>query len=208
MMLRQDAQREAELRASLAIDLDGAFEGLVRAYQDRLFAFSLRITGSRRDAEEAAQDAFVRAYRALRTYDSERICSLALRPWLYQIALNVCRNRLRGVRRAEVSLDRVMGEDEDESGSLDPPDPSEGPDLAAERDEERTHLAHLVSTLPERYRAAVVLRFVEGLSYAEVAAALDQPVGTAKANVHRGIKLLRSLLAEHDGWRNADVGNR
>ena len=207
-MLRQDAHEEAELRGALAIDLDGAFERLVRAYQDRLFSFSLRITGSRSDAEEAAQDAFVRAYRALRGYDPERICSLALRPWLYQIALNVCRNRLRGGRRAEVSLDQVLIEGEGESSPPDPPDPSEGPELAAERAEERTRLADLVCTLPERYRAAVVLRFVEELSYTEVAAALDQPVGTAKANVHRGIKLLRSRLAEHDGWRNADVGNR
>ena len=207
-MLSQDAHREAELRGALANDLDGAFESLVRAYQDRLFAFSLRVTGSRRDAEEAAQDAFVRAYRALRGYDSERICSLALKPWLFQIALNVCRNRLRGARRAEVSLDQVMREGEDEASPPEPPDPSEGPEVAAERAEERTRLADLVCTLPERYRAAVVLRFVEDLCYTEVAAALDQPVGTAKANVHRGIKLLRSHLAEHVGWRMADVGNR
>jgi RNA polymerase sigma-70 factor (ECF subfamily) len=70
---------DESLTASLAADLDGSFEALVQAYQDRLFAFGLRLTGSPRDAEEIAQDALVRAYRALRRYPAERVATLRLR---------------------------------------------------------------------------------------------------------------------------------
>src|SRR5512143_2374709 len=72
------------LEAALAADLDGNFERLVHEYQDRLFGFALRLTRSRPDAEEIAQDAFVRAYRGLKRYGVERVRGIALRAWLYQ----------------------------------------------------------------------------------------------------------------------------
>src|SRR5260370_3188779 len=93
---------EQSLSAHLAADLDGHFEHLVRTYQDRLYGFALRLTGSRQDAEESTQDAFVRAYRALQGYAEDRRRALRLRPWLYQITLNVGRNRAR--RPAPVAL--------------------------------------------------------------------------------------------------------
>ncbi|MGH2517276.1 MAG: RNA polymerase sigma factor, partial [Ktedonobacterales bacterium] len=69
---------EHDLSAALAISVDGAYEQVVRTYQHRLYAFALRMCGSPRDAEEIAQDAFMRAYRALRTYPAERVRALAL----------------------------------------------------------------------------------------------------------------------------------
>ena len=99
-----------ERAAALAEDLDGQFELLVRTYQDRLYSFALRLSRSREDAEEIAQDAFVRAYRALKTYAPERIAALSLRAWLYQIALNVTRNRFRRRRPVHVSLEGPAGE--------------------------------------------------------------------------------------------------
>jgi RNA polymerase sigma-70 factor (ECF subfamily) len=179
------------LATELASDLLGSFEQLVLAYQHRLYAFALRMTSSPQDAEEIAQDAFVRAFRALEGYDAPRIADLALRPWLYQITLNVTRNRLRGKRLAVVSLDA----DED-GGGLDPPDDEQAqPEAVWERTERRGELGTLVSALPDRFRAAVILRHVEGLGYGELAQVLDQPVGTVKANVHRGVNLLRAALA-------------
>src|SRR5258708_12099571 len=86
---------EQSLSAHLAADLDGHFEHLVRTYQDRLYSFALRLTGSRQDAEESTQDAFVRAYRALHSYPEDRRRAMRLRPWLYQITLNTVRNRVR-----------------------------------------------------------------------------------------------------------------
>jgi RNA polymerase sigma-70 factor (ECF subfamily) len=180
------------LTRALAADLDGTFEALVRAYQDRLYAFGLRLTGSPRDAEEIAQDAFVRAYRALGRYPAERVATLKLRAWLFQVTVNVARNRVRGRRLAEVPL---VSEDGNHDLLADrPADESEQPEQVAERHAEQDELAAVVATLPERYRAAVVLRHVQGLSYQEIAAALGQPAGTVKSNVHRGVAYLRAAL--------------
>ena len=94
------------LLTTLARDLDTGFEALALAYQRRLYGLALRLTTSPPDGEEIAQDCgLVRADRALATYPTERIEALSLRPWLYQIAVNVWRNRVRKARLREVSLE-------------------------------------------------------------------------------------------------------
>jgi RNA polymerase sigma factor (sigma-70 family) len=155
------------------------FERMVREHQDRVFAFSLALTGNRHDAEEVAQDTFLRAYRALVTYPPDRIRELKQKPWLHRIALNVVRNRARGLRPRLVEL----------NGSE--PDRTIGPEDGALMNMEMADLARQVACLPARFRDAVVLRHVQELSYEEAAEALGQPVGTVKSNVHRGLKLLR-----------------
>jgi RNA polymerase sigma-70 factor (ECF subfamily) len=184
-----------DVREALADDLAGSFERLVAAYQDRLYSFALRMTGNPQDAEEVTQDAFVRAYRALQSYPPERIRTLALRSWLYQITLNLSRNRARRRRPGLVSLDEIGLRGREK---LESPDHL-GPNVLAEQAEQREEIATALVALPVRYRAAVVLRFVEGLRYAEIAAALGQPVGTVKANVHRGICLLRQAFQKRTG---------
>ena len=158
---------------------DRVFERLVRDHQNRIYALGLALTGNSHDAEDVAQDTFVRAYRALATYPPERIRDLKQKAWLHRIAVNVVRNRVRGVRPRLVEL----------NGSE--PDARSGPEEDVLRKAEIDELAARVACLPARYREAVVLRHVQELSYAEVADALGQPVGTVKANVHRGLKLLR-----------------
>ena len=185
------------LTKDLALDLDGTFERMVRTFQDRIFSFAHRLSGNREDAEEIAQDAFVRAYRALRTYPADRIRALSLQAWLYRIALNVARNRFRGKRARVVSLD-ARGDNSDEASRAReaPDDPRERPDSRLEEKESRSGIAALVAGLPERYRAPLVLRYVEGLKLEEVAAILEQPIGTAKSNVHRAVNLLRGAISD------------
>jgi RNA polymerase sigma-70 factor, ECF subfamily len=185
---------DAALAAALAEDLDGSFERLVRHFQDRLFTFALRLTGSREDAEEVAQDAFVRAYRALKSYPAERVRVMALKAWLYQVTLNVVRNRLRRKRRPTVSLDETNGNGRAAREAHD--DPASRPDARFEVKRQRADIASLVARLPERYRASLILRYVEGLKLEEVAAILKQPLGTTKSNVHRAINALREALSE------------
>ena len=156
-----------------------AFERMVHEHQDRVFAFSFALTGNRHDAEEVAQDTFLRAYRALVTYPPERVRDLKQKAWLHRIALNVVRNRARGVKPRLVEL----------NGSE--PDRSSGPEEDVMRKAELDALAARVAALPARFRDAVVLHHVQELTYEEAAEALGQPVGTVKANVHRGLKLLR-----------------
>lgn len=184
------SETEADLLASLCIDLDTHFERLVTTFQNRIYAFALRLTASAPDAEEIAQDVFLNAYHALETYEHERIATLALRAWLYKIALNITRNRMRGKRLHLVSLD---GKDGSDAFDL-PSSEVERPDAVVVRSEQRDELGLLLSALPERYRAAVILRHIEGLGYNDLASILNQPVGTVKANVHRGVALLRQAL--------------
>lgn len=181
---------DQDLAAGLAANLDACFEQLVVSYQQRIYAFALRLSGSPQDAEEIAQDAFVRAYRALAGYSQERITALALRPWLYQITLNVFRNRVRGYQPRLVPLDEMS--DAGATPLLN--DTREQPDAVLERIEREHELESLVLALPERYRVAVVLRHIEGFNYQQLADMLSQPVGTVKANVHRGTRLLRTAL--------------
>lgn len=186
-----------ELLNSLAEDLDGSFEGLVRIFQDRLYAFAYRLCSSREDAEEVAQDAFVRAYRALKTYPAERVRALALQAWLYRITLNVARNRMRKKRPLHVSLDNGGADGAAAQKAWDSPDdPSARPDSRLEEGQRRANLASLVAGLPERYRSAIILRYVEGLSLEEVADVLKQPLGTAKSNVHRAVNMLRRAISD------------
>ena len=186
---------DTRLLRDLARDLDGGFEALVLAHQDRCYSIALRMLGEPGAAEEAAQDAFVRAYRALASYDAPRIRELRLRAWLATIVLNICRTRLarRSARgRPPLSLDL-----DTEGGGLPEPvatDPSTSPTAVADRAAEHQRWARLLATLPPAYRAAVVLRHVDGLSYPELAIALDRPEGTVKAQVHRGLALLKTAF--------------
>jgi RNA polymerase sigma-70 factor, ECF subfamily len=180
-------QPENTLSAQLAADLDGHFEQLVGTFQDRLYGFTLRLTGNRQDAEESTQDAFVRAYRALERYPYERRSALRLRPWLYQIALNVVRNRVRRPTPVLVPVDGAVGDGLAAHAA-------EQPENVAVQTETQAQLAGIIAGLPARYATAVVLRHVQGLSYAEAAEILDQPVGTTKSDVHRGLRLLRAAL--------------
>jgi RNA polymerase sigma-70 factor (ECF subfamily) len=181
---------EAELPMLLAVDFDAAFPCLVQRYSGLVFGVALRLVRDPAEAEEVAQDTFMRAFRALEGYSPERRREMRLRPWLARIALNLARNRIRRDRHGEVALDDMI----------------EATAAAPRRDEpseitERRETAHswrsLLATLPEPQRMAVELRHVHGLSYAEVAEALDRPIGTVKAHVHRGVRQLRERYERH-----------
>jgi RNA polymerase sigma-70 factor (ECF subfamily) len=184
-MMEPRLAADADLAAHLAVDLDGTFEALVLAHQDRLFTIALRTGGDRHDAEELVQDCLVRAYRALATYEPARIRDLRLRGWLTTILLNAGRNRARVKRVPTTEL--VF-------------DPGAEPvvDPAVRRDQRETW-DRLLGELSPAQRTAVVLRHVDGMSYAEIAEAVGRPEGTVKAHVHRGLAALRTALLASEG---------
>ena len=184
---------DTELAHRLARDLDGTFETLVRAHVDRCHAIALRLTGNPHDAEEIAQDALVRAYRALAGYDPERIRELRVRPWLATIVLNLCRNRARARPAPVTPLDPLVERGREPAAGAGS-DPLDAALAGAARDRLATHLAQL----PERYRVPVVLRHIDDLSYAELSAVLGRPEGTVKAQVHRGLAMLRAAMTGTD----------
>jgi RNA polymerase sigma-70 factor, ECF subfamily len=175
-------QPSEDLCERLADDMNGAFPELVLAHQDLVFGVALRVVRDAATAEDVAQDAFVRAYRALKRYSADRIRELRLRPWLARIALNAARNEVRS-RRAHDDIDAA-------AETL--PAPGDGPSHIAEQSDERRMWARLLAGLPDRYRLPVALRYVDDLSYAELAEALGRPLGTVKSDVHRGVALLRA----------------
>ena len=182
---------DATLASRLARDVEAAFPALVTDHQDRLYTIALRLLGDPRDAEEVAQDALARAFRAMRDYPSERIASLRLRPWLASIAVNLARNRRRRLddRHPAGSLEPML-----EAGFDLVADGRSRPEASADRRETSRELAGALLELNPAVRAAVVLRHVDGLSVSETAEALGRPEGTIKAQVYRGLRELRVLL--------------
>ncbi len=161
----------------LAADLDGAFPELVRALQDDLYSGLRSLAGP--EAEDLAQETFIRAYRALSEYQPGRIRDLQLRGWIWTIALNLGRNHLRAKSRRP-----QLGGPETEVRSEDP----------EYVDVEAWH--RRFQGLPPRTRRAVVLRHVVGLGYEEIAIATGHAVGTVKSDVHRGLRKLRQVLED------------
>ncbi len=173
--------------ARLADDLDGAFPLFLSHHQDLVYRIAMRSTKRPTDAEDLAQEAFIRAYRALGRYDGARICELHPRGWLAAIVGNLARNRAK--RKPPGTADLETLADRPDTGSP-------GPERVAEQ-REAAHLWRArLDALPLRYRRAVELRHVDGLSYPELSEALERPLGTVKSDVHRGVRLLRESLHE------------
>ena len=166
-----------QLRDRLVRDLDGSFEDLVDALGDDVYSGLRRMHGD--DAADLTQETFIRAYRALGTYDEERIRTLQLRGWIWTIALNLGRNHVRNRSRR--------------------PQPVELHDIHPIADPEPIDSAlwqARLESLPNAQRRAVVLRHVVGLSYGELSDALGRPEGTVKADVSRGLARLKKLIEE------------
>jgi len=159
-----------------------AFEELVASHQHRVFGVALRMLGSAAEAEEIAQEAFLRAHRSLPDFRGDA----KLSTWLYAIVSRLCLNRLasgdrKAVRHGEEILLRVA-------------DPRGGPEAGAERGELEAALHRAIAELSEERRVVVILRDLEGLSYEEIALALGIELGTVRSRLHRARMDLKDKL--------------
>ncbi len=146
-----------------------------------MYNLALRITSDRDAANDCAQEAFIRAYRALHQYDP----SLPLAPWLLRIATNASLNYVQRWHAHEQPVDELPDRAEPEESN---------PEALAVRREEVSEVIAAINALPPRYRAALMLRHLNELSYQEVAAALDLPLGTVKTHLFRArAALLKEL---------------
>jgi len=179
--------RDGELVAAAAAgDLD-AFEKLVQRHQTRLVGYLRGLTNTESDAEDLAQEAFLRAYRSLKGFRG----TSSFRTWLYQIATNVFRNWLEK-RRNQAPVN---------AGSIDAPPPGmdEPVEPMGEENPEARHLQRdaidrALAALPDDQREAVLLRDVEGFEYREIAEQLGVPLGTVESRIFRGRSRLKELL--------------
>jgi RNA polymerase sigma-70 factor (ECF subfamily) len=174
--------REAVARAR-----DGdpaAFEELIRLHSPRIYRMLVRMLGSSADAEEVAQEAFLKAWRGLARFRGDAQFST----WLFRIAVNEANRRLaRDARRPTLPIEDVMAK---------VPDLAEGPAALAESAELDAYIERCVAELPGQYRAAVVLRDVEGLTNEEAADALGLNLRNFKSRLHRGRMVIRRRLEE------------
>ena len=175
---------------------EAAYAELVRRHRPRLYAIAYRLLGEPEAAEDVVQETFLAAFRQIERVEPRP----SLDPWLNTIVIRIA-GRAAGRRRARPTarLD-VSGNGEGASGLGSwlavAVDARGDPHAAAEAAELRRELADAIAALPFNYRAAVVLRHVMGLDYAEAAASLDLPLNTFKSHLLRGTKLLRSRLDE------------
>jgi RNA polymerase sigma-70 factor, ECF subfamily len=170
-------------------DLD-AFNRLVLAHQDQVFNLTYRMLGEMEPAEDAAQDAFISAYRNLNGYRGG-----SFKAWLLRIATNACYDELRRrQRRPTIPLEPVNQDEEEIESPTWLADPSDSPEVLAERQELNQAIQHCLENLSPEFRAVVVLVDVQGLDYDETAKAIRKPVGTVKSRLARARQRLRDCL--------------
>lgn len=160
----------------------GAFGGLVELYQDRIYSFALRLLKNPAAAEEAAQEAFVKAFRAIASYNP----AYPFASWMFRIAHNACMDALRNSGR-NVSMDT---EDFPEL-----PDSSQRTAEAVEEALDEARIEALLASLPPIYSEALLLQYREDMGPAEIARVMGVPEGTVKARLFRGRELIRAKLA-------------
>lgn len=161
-----------------------AFDELVRRHQGAMITLARVLTAGRGEAEDLAQEVFVRAWRSLRSFRGDS----TFRTWLHRVAINVIRtSQTRQGRLARLFVARAA--------DRDPPDPASGEEPVDATLARRQVIDRALAALPEELRVAVLLRDVQGLEYKEIAAALDVPIGTVESRIFRARQKLKPLLA-------------
>lgn len=166
-----------------------AFSDIVNLYQHKLYQLCYRMLGNRQEAEDIAQEAFVRAYINLQTFDQKRKFST----WLYRIATNLCIDRIRK-KKPDYYLDAEVEGTEGLNMYSQIAADEQLPEDAAMQMELQDRIQYEISKLPDKYRAVIVLKYIEELSLQEISEVLDLPLGTVKTRIHRGREALRKQL--------------
>jgi RNA polymerase sigma-70 factor, ECF subfamily len=175
------ADDDALVRQCLAGDTS-AFDVLVERHRRQVYQVCYRFVNNHEDASDLAQDAFLRAYRALHTFKGNS----AFSTWLYRVAINVCLNRVSAKQAPTEPLDQR--EHQDVRGAL--------PDREVLRQEQAATVRAAIARLPKKQRATMILRMYHELPHDEIAAILGSSVGAVKANFFHALANLKKLLLE------------
>ena len=167
-----------------------AFERLISSYQKKVYNIAYRYIGNREEAEDLAQEAFLKVFRSIQSFRGEA----AFSTWLYHIVSNVCRDALRkSSRRMEDSLDCAVTT---EKGELqrEVPDWSMSPEPIYENQELGEFIQALINQLSPEYKTVIIMREIQEMSYEEIAAELNCSLGTVKSRLSRARKVLRDKI--------------
>ena len=158
-----------------------AFGALVEQYRDNVYRLAYRMCGNAYDADEAAQEAFVAAWRALPNFRGDAKFST----WLYRLTTNAAIDVMRREKRHQTVGDGEM---------VDVADDADSPQETVERTEQQEAVQKALATLSEEYREVLLLRYMEELDYAEIAEVLQLPSGTVKSRINRAKAALKTAL--------------
>ena len=184
-------EEEQELVRKVQEGDSSSFEKLVIDNQTKVYNLALRMVGNEDDAFDMAQEAFLRAYSSIKSFRGDSRFSV----WLYRLTTNICLDFLRSESRRSHGSLTYMGEGEDEK-ELEIPDERFSPETLAEKNELRLAVRNALMRLPQDYRAILLLREINGLSYEEIASCLSLEAGTVKSRIFRARKKLCSILSE------------
>lgn len=166
-----------------------AFSDIVSLYQHKLYQVCFRMLGNKQEAEDIAQEAFVRSYINLHTYDQNR----KFATWLYRIATNLCIDRIRK-KKPDYYLDAEVSGTDGLDMYSQIASTEQLPDESVEQMELQDRIQYEIGRLPDKYRSVIVLKYLEDLSLQEISEILDLPLGTVKTRIHRGREALRKQL--------------
>jgi len=169
-----------------------AFDVLVRKYQHKVVKLVMRYMRDPADAEDVAQEAFIKAYRALPQFRGDS----AFYTWLYRIAINTAKNAIVSRDRSPVVYDLDLQNSEESYDMQGRLADTETPEALVLTEEIRTIVNRAIEALPEDLRTAIVLRELEGMSYEEIAAAMECPVGTVRSRIFRAREAIDHKLAD------------
>lgn len=166
-----------------------AFADIVSLYQHKLYQVCYRMLSNKQEAEDIAQEAFVRAYMNLHTFDQKRKFST----WLYRIATNLCIDRIRK-KKPDYYLDAEVAGTEGLDLYSQVAAEDQLPEETLVQMELQERIQYEIGRLPDKYRSVIVLKYIEELSLQEISDILDMPLGTVKTRIHRGREALRKQL--------------
>jgi RNA polymerase sigma factor (sigma-70 family) len=187
---KQDSRAEDSrlIQAALAGD-DTAYRKLMDKYHDQIYNFVYRMVHDHEQVEDLTQEAFIKAFQSLKSFNEE----FAFSTWLYKIATNNSIDFIRKRKLQMYSIDKPV-ESKDSDFTFELPDETYEADKAVIRDQRSAMLRDAINELPDKYRKVIQLRHMEERSYEEIAKALKLPIGTVKAHIFRAREILFKQL--------------
>jgi len=167
-----------------------AFNEIVFRYKDKLINFLFRYTGSREEAEDLAQDTFLKLYKSKHLY--KEIAKFST--WFYTIAINIAKTNLR--KKKNYSSISISDFDPDNEKDFDLKADVLSPEETAQAGIENEYIQQAINSLDEKFKEVIVLRDIEDMDYEEIAKIMDLPLGTVKSRINRGREKLKELLEE------------